>query len=57
MTHTGTEGDSGEHNIPIDATFVDGFDVDDEEDRWSGTMDAVVLPRIRHMTIPLFRGR
>lgn len=36
-------------NIPIDASFIDGFDVDDDEDRWAGKSVTSAPPRYKQM--------
>lgn len=51
------QSDACNRKIPIDATIVDGFDVDDEEERWFESTDRTVLPRIGTIRTGQFRGR
>lgn len=42
----------------VDATFVDGFDMEDEEeDRWEGPFDSVFPNRIHRTRTSRWRGR
>lgn len=58
MNQAGDNGAADERNPLIDATFVDGFDVDDdEEDRWMGSNNGVVHHRIHRTRANRLRRR
>lgn len=46
MTNTSTNDFLYEQgNVPVDAAFIDGFDVEDDEDRWAGRTVTTAPPR------------
>lgn len=56
MNNRSDSGNSGERDMPIDATFVDGFDVDEEEDRWASPTHSIGTRIHRHKRGE-YRGR
>lgn len=50
MTDTKTNDFSYEQRIiSVDASFIDGFDVDDDEERWTGKPTSTAPPRNKRM--------
>lgn len=53
----GDNAPTDERHSLIDASFVDGFDVEDDEDRWMSPYDGVMHKRIHRTRTNQLRRR